>query len=180
MRFHHRGLSVVEILVVASISSFILMIAMMVVSRSKTNFRMGTELLDTQLMMEKILSRLNSDFNAMVKLVSIDKDTSLVMKVKRSSAIEEVSYTFDQKTKVLTRVCKKGSQVEMQNFGSAGMIDTILFLQKPGVTVNGVFWPDHVTIALRVVPDEHQKTKVSFSIATQFFPATLIPNPFGR
>lgn len=180
-----KGLSVVEIMIVASLSSVLFMVLMTVMGRSQKTYQIGTHLMNTQNVMEQILSNLNSDFKSLVKLEEVGEGgKALKLTIRRNIEPETVEYRFDDLSGKLTRTVSANSQTtQSSDFGSEGMIELAMFRHVPGP----IPWPDHLTVALSVVAVENRRAvgttadnQTRISIVTQFYPQAIIPNPFVR
>jgi len=61
-----------EIVIVSAISSFVLLSASMIMSRTTRTFKKGTDLMNTQVLMENIVMRLRSDVRALLRVTKFE------------------------------------------------------------------------------------------------------------
>ncbi|RCK78046.1 MAG: hypothetical protein OZSIB_1822 [Candidatus Ozemobacter sibiricus] len=102
----------VEIMVVAALSSAILLSAMVVMSRTGRTFQKGTDLMNTQVLLESIVTQLRDDVRRLRSLVpgpgSCDDHHLTFQAWLRDAAtgdlrLRKVAWAFDPQTRTLTR-----------------------------------------------------------------------------
>jgi type II secretory pathway component PulJ len=171
------GMTLTELAITVGLASVILLVILNIISGSQKNYTIGTNLMNTQLMMEKILMNLNSDFKRMTRLNFVEPNKQISMTILDFNGEERVTYKFNAQAKELVRITKDQSgEIVRNSFQSANMIDSVKFLKIGKVLKRGIEWPEHINIALRIIPST-QKSKVSFSVVTQFYPKAIIETP---
>ena len=129
------GMSMTEIMVVAALSSLILLSAMMVMSRTGRTFQKGSDLMNTQVLLEAIVTQLRDDLRRLRSLETgagaCDDHHLTFTGWLRDPAINEVrlrkvQWAFDPQARTLTR-CVDGKADETRDFHGAGQVVQAVF-----------------------------------------------------
>ncbi|MFZ2956609.1 MAG: hypothetical protein WA705_06940 [Candidatus Ozemobacteraceae bacterium] len=174
-----KGLSVVEIMVVACLGSVILLAGSLMMSRTTRTFKKGTDMINTQVLMDTIVERLRTDVRMLTRVVECKPD-KFVFLVNRddTGAIkeEQITYTYNSSTKTLVK--SDASNVYF-DFHGPKQVETFLFHPILDETTKQF---SCVNVAMQLKSDEHGEGQASsLSIVCQFYSKCLGPNiPFGR
>lgn len=165
-------MSIIETLIVATLASLILLAGTLIMSRTTRSFKKGTDMLNTQVLMDTIVERLRSDVRSLKSLSSMT-DTSFSFIALDGSNETAVSYAYDAASKTLTRI--KGT--EKTDFHGAKQIESFLFQALPS---NADF--QYLNVAMQLKSDMQGEGAGSrLSIVCQFHSKCLEPFfSFGR
>jgi len=190
--FWFRGVSLVEIMVVSVISAFVLLAAHKVMSRTTATVKKGSDMLNTQLLLELIVEKMRSDIRSLVKVGKVDNKEVEFDKVMNKFSFEtrkrkteggtvkeinlEITYEFDSKTKTLFRKAKSigpnpdSSEDKETDFRAPGKIANASFVWVKPKDKHIPF----LSIALQVISDEPGEGKGSqLSFVSNFFPKCI-------
>ncbi len=128
MRPHRkkRGMSVIETLIVATLASLVLLAGTLIMSRTTRSFKKGTDMLNTQVLMDTIVERLRSDVRSLKSLTTVS-DTSFSFIALDGSAEKQISYEYDAPSKTLTRT----ADGKKSDFHGAKQVESFLFQPLP-------------------------------------------------
>jgi hypothetical protein len=170
-----RGLSVVEIMVVAALASVILMGASVMMGRTTRQFKKGTDMMNTQVLMDNIVERLRSDIRSLKGLVldRCDETTFTFLSISKDRELE-ISYRYDPQSKTLFRTEDGAKQFD---FHGARQIESFFFYPYPS---KDEF--QYLNVAMQLTSDvPGEGTGSRLSLISQFHSTCLEPRtPFGR
>lgn len=175
IRRRRIGMSVVEIMIVAALSSLIMSAAIMLMSRTTRQFKKGTDMLNNQVLMDNIVERLRSDIRGLRKLKTNECDETKFSFFAFNKGREvEIAYEYDPETKTLFRV-EGGAQ--KSDFHGAKQVESLVFFPYPSKDDFR-----HLNVAMQLISDEKGEGSGSrLSIICQFHSTCLEPrSPFGR
>ncbi|MBI3037817.1 prepilin-type N-terminal cleavage/methylation domain-containing protein [bacterium] len=166
-----NGMSVIEILVVLTLSSVILLGATTIMGRTTRTFKKGSDMLNTQVLLNSIVEQLRSDIRSLQELHEC-KPGSLKFTIVRGGAKLPVSYLFSNQTLIRTEEGKE------KDFHGAGQVESLVFSQR--LSRENTF--QSLDVAMQLKSDEKGEGKSSqLSIFCQFFSKCLEnPNPLWR
>jgi hypothetical protein len=121
------GVTLFEIMVVVSLSSMVLLGASKIMTRTTRTFKKGSDILNTQLILDSIIERIRSDIRSMAELGACEPE-KLVCKIPAKGAgatLKDVEYLFDRSSRTLTREDKGESR--KTNFQAVGKIKNLHF-----------------------------------------------------
>jgi len=167
-----RGMSIIETLIVATLASLVLLAGTLIMSRTTRSFKKGTDMLNTQVLMDAIVERLRSDVRSL-KFVSSVTDTSFSFIALDGGTETVVSYEYAPESHTLTRT--KG--VEKTDFHGAKQVESFLFQALPS---SADF--QYLNIAMQLKSDMKGEGAGSrLSIVCQFHSKCVEPSfSFGR
>ena len=183
-----RAVSLMEITVVAAISSAILGSAMMIMGRTGRTFQKGSGMLNTQVLLDSITDRLQNDVRGLRSLVLEPDETkycnakTLTFKAFADGKNCVIKYQFDPEKKALYRIVKEpGGNLdddgnEKYDFHGSGQVIMAFF--EPSNS-----WKDfrYLNFVLQVnadfVKEEDRAKKAGSRLAgvCQFYPKSLEP-----
>jgi hypothetical protein len=170
-----RGLSVVEIMVVAALASVILMGASVMMGRTTRQFKKGTDMMNTQVLMDNIVERLRSDIRSLKGLVldRCDETTFTFLSISKDRELE-ISYRYDPQSKTLFRTEDGAKQFD---FHGARQIESFFFYPYPSKEEF-----QYLNVAMQLTSDvPGEGTGSRLSLISQFHSTCLEPRtPFGR
>lgn len=157
------GVTMVEIVIVAAISSLVLTMAMLIMNRTTRHFKKGTDMLNVQRLMDNIVERIRTDVRSLKRIVPEEcNDTSFSFFAIRDGQEKKVRYNYDQDTQTLFRN-EEGLQ---SNFHGSRQVKSFLF--KPEMSATGRF--DFLNVVMQLVSEEKGGGNAStLSIACQFY-----------
>lgn len=157
------GVTLVEIVIVAAISSMVLTSAMMIMSRTTRHFKKGSDMLNIQRLMDSIVERIRTDVRSLKQIVPKEcTDTSFTFFAIRDGVAKEIKYTYDTETQTLFRK----DENRQSNFHGSRQVKSFLF--KPELDSAGHF--KFLNVAMQLISDEKGEGKAStLSIACQFY-----------
>ncbi|HEY9069697.1 MAG TPA: hypothetical protein VIV61_05535 [Candidatus Ozemobacteraceae bacterium] len=167
-----RGMSVIEILIVATLASLVLLAGTLIMSRTTRSFKKGTDMLNTQVLMDAIVERLRSDVRSLKSISSLS-DTALAFISLEGGTETAIRYEYDPDTKTLTR--QRGT--EKTDFHGARQVESFLFQALPSA---GDF--QYLNVAMQLKSDMKGEGAGSrLSIVCQFHSKCVEPSfTFGR
>lgn len=167
-----HGMSVIETLIVATLASLVLLAGTLIMSRTTRSFKKGTDMLNTQVLMDTIVERLRTDVRSLKTLTSVT-DTSFSFVALDGSTEKVISYEFDASSKTLTRT-ENGKK---SDFHGAKQVESFLFQPLPS---SGEF--QCLNVAMQLKSDAIGEGSGSrLSIVCQFHSKCLEPSfSFGR
>ncbi|MBI3039023.1 hypothetical protein HYY75_08250 [bacterium] len=129
------GMSIVEIMIVAALASGVFLVAMNLMNSTTRSFKKGSDLLNTQVLMESIVEQLRGDIR---NLISIDWDkfekegllSFQATKKKASGGLENVTISYSLKEETLGK--KKGKTLirregnDLTNFHGVGQVEKMV------------------------------------------------------
>jgi type II secretory pathway pseudopilin PulG len=158
-----RGVTLVEIVVVAAIASMVLTGAMLLMSRTTRHFKKGTDMLNIQRLMDSIVERIRTDVRSLKKIVPNEcRDDKFSFFAIRDGDARKIEYTYDATTQTLFRKDERGQS----NFHGSRQVKSFLF--KPELDDAGNF--KFLNVAMQLISDEMGEGGAStLSIACQFY-----------
>ncbi|MBF0408467.1 MAG: hypothetical protein HQM10_14040 [Candidatus Riflebacteria bacterium] len=170
-----NGVSVVEIMIVAALSSMILLAATLIMGRSTRTFKKGTDMLNTQVLMDGIVDKLRSDVRSLVRLVECT-DNSVEFIMITENGEETVKYVWEKDKQTLFRTDSKFPNF---NFHGAGQVKSFLFQPVPDKKSF-----HYLNVAMQLRSDEKGAKDIKesrLSIVCQFSSKCLeSDNPYGK
>ncbi len=161
---HRRyGVTMVEIVIVAAISSLVLTSAMLIMNRTTRHFKKGTDMLNIQRLMDSIVERIRTDVRSLKNIVPEEcRDDRFTFYAIRDGEAKKIEYTYDASTQTLFRRDEKGQS----NFHGSRQVKSFLF--KPELDSAGKF--RFLNVAMQLISDEKgEGTASTLSIASQFY-----------
>ncbi len=159
------GVTMIEIVIVAAISSAVLTMAMMIMNRTTRHFKKGTDMLNNQRLMDNIVERIRTDVRSLKKTVPGEcSDVSFSFFAIRDGVEKKIRYQYDSGKKTLFR----NEAGKESNFHGAKQVKTFLF--KPEYDESGRF--KFLNVAMQLISDESGAVKdaaSTLSIACQFY-----------
>ncbi|MBU1106009.1 MAG: prepilin-type N-terminal cleavage/methylation domain-containing protein [Candidatus Riflebacteria bacterium] len=158
-----RGVTLVEIVIVAAISSMVLTSAVMIMNRTTRHFKKGTDMLNIQRLMDSIVERVRTDVRSLKRIIPEKcNETSFTFFAIRDGEEKEIGYTYDAETHTLFRK----DENRQSNFHGSRQVKSFLF--KPELDDAGNF--KFLNVAMQLISDEKGSGKAStLSIACQFY-----------
>jgi hypothetical protein len=158
-----KAVTLVEIVIVAAVSSMVLTSAMLIMNRTTRHFKKGTDMLNIQRLMDSIVERLRTDVRSLKKIVPGEcRDDRFSFYAIRDGEAKKIEYTYDATTQTLFRKDEKGQS----NFHGSRQVKSFLF--KPELDSAGKF--KFLNVAMQLISDEKGEGKAStLSIASQFY-----------
>ncbi|PKL50593.1 MAG: hypothetical protein CVV42_02390 [Candidatus Riflebacteria bacterium HGW-Riflebacteria-2] len=158
-----RAVTMVEIVIVAAISSMVLTSAMLIMNRTTRHFKKGTDMLNIQRLMDSIVERIRTDVRSLKHTVPEEcKDDKFTFYAIRDGEAKKIEYTYDASTQTLFRRDENGQS----NFHGSRQVKSFLF--KPKVNDAGKF--EFLNVAMQLISDEKGTGGAStLSIASQFY-----------
>ncbi|EKD83961.1 MAG: hypothetical protein ACD_39C00336G0003 [uncultured bacterium] len=163
-RTHRRfGVTLVEIVIIAAISSMVLTMAMLVMNRTTRHFKKGTDMVNIQRLMDSIVERIRTDVRSLKRTIPEEcSDTSFSFFAIRDGAEKKIRYTYDAGTQTLFR----NDENRQSNFHGSKQVKSFLFKPEPDTAGNFKF----LNVAMQLISDEKGDGKAStLSIACQFY-----------
>ncbi len=157
------GVTLVEIVIVAAISSMVLTSAMLIMNRTTRHFKKGTDMLNIQRLMDSIVERIRTDVRSLKYIVPADcKDDKFSFYAIRDGKEKKVEYTYDVSTQTLFRK----DEDRQSDFHGSRQVKSFLF--KPELDETGRF--KFLNVVMQLISDEKGEGKAStLSIACQFY-----------
>ncbi|MDD3145853.1 MAG: hypothetical protein PHD82_01015 [Candidatus Riflebacteria bacterium] len=156
------GVTMMEIVVVVAISSMVLTMAMLLMSRTTRHFKKGTDMLNIQRLMDNIVERLRTDVRSLKRVIPQNKDNTFAFFAIRDGDQKEIRYTYDKEKATLFR----NEQGKESNFHGARQVKSFVF--KPRYDEFGNF--KFLNVVMQLISDEKGGGKAStLSIACQFY-----------
>jgi hypothetical protein len=169
----------VEIVIVACLSSFILLAGALIMNRSTRSFKKGSDMMNSQMLMDSIVGRLRSDVRSLKRLIKSEcSDMQFSFVTIQEGKETQVRYVFSRENKTLSRIEEKSAgPAGKTDFHGAGQVESFLFQPMP---LKKEF--AYLNVAMMVKSDEKGEGGGSrLSIVCQFRPVCLEPTtPFGR
>ncbi|MBF0543612.1 MAG: hypothetical protein HQM08_04225 [Candidatus Riflebacteria bacterium] len=169
------GMSVVEIMVVAALTSLILLIGSIMMSRTTRTFKKGTDMLNTQVLMDGIVERLRTDIRCLIRIIDCT-DSVFEFVISTEMGEQNVKYSWDKDRKTLFRNDSNSTNFD---FHGTGQVKAFLFQPIPN---KNEF--QYLNVAMQLTSDEKtgsEKMESRLSIICQFSSRCLESiNPFGR
>lgn len=164
-------MTLVEIGIVVVLSAMVLLGATVLSNRTTVHFRKGSELLDTQVLLESIVERLRSDVRSLAAVRECSGQR-FVMATVQDGIPAEVAWEYDAARLCLLRRDASGAA----DLHSTGKIDGVLFVAQPAT---GDF--RYLKLYLQLHAQElGSKTPSRLSLVGEFHSRCLRPrNPFG-
>ncbi|MBF0546057.1 MAG: hypothetical protein HQM08_16555 [Candidatus Riflebacteria bacterium] len=177
--YHKYGFTITEILISLAIATLALILISVIVTRSQVVYRLGTEHMETQTLLEDSLSVLTADFKAMTRFIGIKNGKEIEFETSGNHGVELVKYTFDETEKSLKRISNKSFSTD---FKSRGRIDYLSFSAIFTSETTSDRWSDHVNLVMHLISTENDKmqSKVKLPVIVQFYSGRFVPNKFGR
>lgn len=97
-----RGLSVIEIMVVIALSSLIMLGGSVLLSRTSRGYKKGTDMINTQVLLDSIVERLRTDIRSLV-LLEEAKPHRLKFVANLRGEPRRIVYEYQPDTRTLTR-----------------------------------------------------------------------------
>jgi len=174
-----QGFSIVEIMIVAALGSVILLGGSFMMSRTHRTFKKGSDMLNTQVLMDSIVERLRSDVRSLVQVKECKPDKFVFVVARDTTGViteEEVSYTYEATSKTLLRADKTNPRFD---FHGVKQVESFMFHRVDDPRTNRF---KCVNVAIQLKSDEKGEGRASsLSIVCQFYSRCLEPNiPFGR
>lgn len=188
-------MSVIEIMVVVALGSMVLLGGSVLMSRTHRSYKKGTDMINTQALLDSIVERLRTDVRSLV-MMETAKSQSVVFIANLRGQPRRIRYEYDGKTQTLTRreeayavpgtaapVADPGEpppQDSTTNFRGAGQVAALAFKSVPGKTGGDDF--HHLDLAMQLISDERGRGPGSrLSILCHFYSRCLeAPNPYRR
>jgi type II secretory pathway pseudopilin PulG len=157
------GITMVEIIIVISISSMVLTMAMLIMNRTTRHFKKGTDMLNVQRLMDNIVERIRTDVRSLKSVVTKEcSENSFSFYAIRDGVEKKIRYNYDKETQTLFRN-EEGLQ---SNFHGSRQVKSFIF--KPEMDENGRF--GFLNVVMQLVSDEKGGGNAStLSIACQFY-----------
>ncbi|OGK12034.1 MAG: hypothetical protein A2W80_14585 [Candidatus Riflebacteria bacterium GWC2_50_8] len=163
------GVTLVEIVIIAAISSMVLTMAMLVMTRTTRHFKKGTDMVNIQRLMDSIVERIRTDVRSLKRIVPQEcNDTSFSFFAIRDGEEKKIRYTYDADTQTLFR----NDENRQSNFHGSRQVQSFLF--KPELDSAGNF--KFLNVAMQLISDEKGEGAAStLSIACQFYSTCVEP-----
>ncbi len=180
-----KGMSVVEIMVVVALSSLILLGGTVMMSRTTRSFKKGTDMLNTQVLMDNIVERLRTDIRSL-KVVNVEKCTknAFAFTMIQDGETLDAVYEYDPDSKTLFRTAErlipgtppKKESVKTDFHGAKQVVSLLLQPYPKPETFR------HLNVAMQLRSDEKGEGKAStLAIVCQFHSVCLEPRiSFGE
>lgn len=192
MKRAKKAVTLIELMIVAALSCFIMGVGMAMMNRSNIQFKKSNDMVSIQRLMDNIVERIRSDVRSLKRVISYDKSRIefVIYKVPSNSdeddnntAYEEtITYHFDSEEKTLYR--KVGGSDGESDFHGAKQILSLVFSPsfKNGLEddnsesatedelKNKEF--SHLDVAIQIAANEYsgkKKDTSTLSIACQFY-----------
>lgn len=154
-----------EIVIVAAISSMVLTMAMLIMTRTTRHFKKGTDMLNNQRLMDNIVERIRTDVRSLKKTINSEcNDISFSFYAIRDGEDKKIRYQYDENRQTLYR----NEEGKETNFHGAKQVKSFLF--KPEFDDNGRF--RFLNVVMQLVSDDKsssQGSESTLSIACQFY-----------
>ncbi len=186
-----RGLSVIEIMVVVALASLVLLGGSVLMSRTSRGYKKGTDMINTQVLLDSIVERLRTDIRSLV-YIDQPKPHRLEFIANLRGEPRKILYEYDEAKKTLTRTetgvagavpSGGGTPVNTDNktdFRGAGQVMALVFdaVVDPPMSKNF----HHLDLAVQLMSDEKGTGPGSrLSIMCHFYSKCLeSPNPYRR
>ncbi len=145
------GVTLLEVLVVAALSTFILWGATMMMNWTNRSYKRTTDIVNNQLTLEMIVESLRIDVSRLREVLPEEGEAQFSFRAKRKGWDIRVEYSFDPETRTLVRKERIGTgNPNVKDFRSAGKIESLTF--RTARAPDGEF--DHVDVSLQVRSDE--------------------------
>lgn len=159
------GVTMIEIVIVAAISSMVLTMAMLIMNRTTRHFKKGTDMLNNQRLMDNIVERIRTDVRSLKKPITSEcNDISFSFYAIRDGVEKKISYQYDKNRQTLFR----NEEGRETNFHGAKQVKSFLF--KPEYDSTGRF--RFLNVVMQLVSDDKsnsQGNESTLSIACQFY-----------
>lgn len=182
-----HGLSIVEIMIVAALASMILMGATVMMGRTTRQFKRGTDMLNTQVLMDSIVERLRTDVRSLRAVITCKEHEFTFVMIKDGAEVQ-VSYTFEPpanygantssaKSKDAAGTLFREEGGKKTSFHGANQVAAFTFQAYPNEADFR-----HLNAAMQIISDERGEGKQTrLSIVCQFYSTCLEGySPFGR
>lgn len=157
------GVTMVEIIIVVTISSAVLTMAMLLMNRTTRHFKKGTDMLNIQRLMDNIVERIRTDVRSL-KRINKDEctESSFSFVAIKDGEEQTISYRYDAESQTLFR-----DEVGVEsNFHGARQVKSFVFSPELG---NGDRFK-FLNVAMQLASDEKGQGKSStLSIVCQFY-----------
>lgn len=163
------GVTLVEIIVVASISCVVMTMAMLIMNRTTRQFQRGTDMLNIQRLMDNIVENIRTDIRSLKKVIP-DKcdDNSFSFFAIKDGKEEKITYKYDEKSKTLFKIA--GSSNRKSNFHGSKQVVSFMFKPVPEIEElkkNARF--KYLNVIMQLKSDSKKNRKASsLSIICQF------------
>lgn len=170
-----KGVTMMEIVIVVALSSIIMTVAFLLMSRSNRQFKKGNDMISIQRLMDNIVERIRSDVRSL-KYVKEHTDNSFVFAIVRDGGEVTVSYRFNPEDKTLYRSESMRSEltneeeIKESDFHGAKQVLALSFTPEFNDESQNEF--KHLNVALQIASNEYsskEKDASTLSIACQFY-----------
>jgi|GEM_PF-885466 len=164
-----RGMSIIEIMVVVALSTTILMVGTLLMNRTTKTFQKGTDMLNTQVLMDGIIENLRSDIRSLRELAPKECNESMFSFYYFDKGVKlKIVYEYDHDEKTLRRTKQRlvngdASKIETSktDFHGPKQVESFIFLREPEkvkslMSTQAKAKEDfqYITVAMRVKTDE--------------------------
>ncbi len=174
-RYHKKGVTVPEIVIVGALSCMIMTAAMVMMNRSNRQFKKGNDLISIQQLMDNIIERIRTDVRSLkrVKRSECDKNTFKFVVVKNGEDVT-ITYKYSKDEKTLYR--SEGTEtdgVKESNFHGSKQVVSLVFDPKyknDNEKDENAF--DSLDVSMQISSNEYsanKKDSSTLSIACQFY-----------
>jgi type II secretory pathway component PulJ len=124
-KFNGRlGVTMMEIVIVAAISSMVLTMAMMIMNRTTRHFKKSTDMLNNQRLMDNIVERIRTDVRSLKRTISEECDeNSFSFHAIRDGVEKKIRYQYDSDKQTLFR----NEAGKESNFHGAKQVKSFMF-----------------------------------------------------
>ncbi len=164
-----HGVTMIEIVIVVTISSMVLTMAMLLMNRTTRHFKKGTDMLNVQRLMDNIVERIRTDVRSLKRTVPAEcNDNSFSFYAIRDGDEKKIRYTYDRDRGTLFR----NEEGKESNFHGARQVKSFAF--KPQSDDAGHF--KSLNVIMQLISDEKGGGNAStLSIACQFYSTCVEP-----
>ncbi len=128
------GVTMMEIVIVAAISSMVLTMAMMIMNRTTRHFKKSTDMLNNQRLMDNIVERIRTDVRSLKRTIAEECDEkSFSFHAIRDGVEKKIRYQYDPDKQTLFR----NEAGKESNFHGAKQVKSFMF--KPEFDSSGRF-----------------------------------------
>lgn len=117
----------IEIVIVAAISSMVLTMAMLIMNRTTRHFKRGTDMLNNQRLMDNIVERIRTDVRSLKKTIPEEcNESSFSFYAIRDGTDRKIRYVYDDNKKTLFRT----EASKESNFHGAKQVESFMFVPE--------------------------------------------------
>ena len=165
-----KGVTMMEIVIVAALSSIIMTVAFALMNRSNRQFKKGNDMISIQRLMDSIVERIRSDVRSLKRVKEYAANSFSFVVIKDGEEVT-INYKFSDEDKTLYRSEEtKLEGVRESDFHGANQVVSLYFEPNFSDDEKTVF--NHLNVGLQIASNEYsskEKDASTLSIACQFY-----------